>query len=47
MIDWTYHFHSRNAVDEMYATFYAITNKIINKHIPLKKTNSQSCETNC
>ena len=36
MIDWTYHFHSRNTVDEMYDTFYAITNEIINKHIPLK-----------
>ena len=37
MIDWTYHFHSRNTVDEMYDTFYAITNEIMNKHIPLKK----------
>ena len=37
MIDWTYHFHSRSTVDEMYDTFYAITNEIINKHIPLKK----------
>ena len=37
MIDWTYHFHSRNTVDEMYDTFYAMTNEIINKHIPLKK----------
>ena len=38
MVDWTYHFHSRNTVDEMYDTFYAITDEIINKHIPLKKT---------
>ena len=37
MIDWTYHFHSRNTVDEMYATFYVITNEIVNKHIHLKK----------
>ena len=37
MIDWTYHFHPHNTIDEMHDTFYAITNKIINKHISLKK----------
>ena len=37
MIDWTYHFDSRITADEMYDTFYAITNEIINKLIPLEK----------